>query len=719
VIVTAGGTRTSLRTCLAALRPTLRAGDEVVCVVPAGRAELRAELGGARWLTVLDSAPADQADRWAAGLAGTTHPVVVFLDGDVCVSAHWLDPVVAVFDDPQVVAAGPRCSLSFGPQAVDLPEHAGEGVAAFQRHARTWRQDHRSESTDVDRLGPVCAAFRRSALDRAGGPTADLPYGRLRTQGRIVRVDGALVTHLDVDGCAQRAAVLAGAPLLSASLIVRDEEGVLANCLASLAGFVDEIVVYDTGSTDRTREIAREHGAIVVEGRWDDHFGDARNRALAHCHGSWILHIDADEVLTVADPAAAHAAIRGAAAAAFAVPLEGLHHDEAQDTYRVRVVRLFRRDRGRYAGRLHEQIVDRVTGRPLPTDDLAGVTLTHHGYTRVQVLAKDKIARNARLARLALDDGLPAREVYFNLARSYSAAGDHDAAIDACRTALSAGTGGARVFMMKTLISALLSAGRLDEADAVLDDLRRMRTAPVTAFFVEARIRYLRDDLDRALAIVQKLPASVNEDGLEAIGRDQLADIEVNCLSRLGRHAEAADRLRDLLRTGQLPVSVARAAEILTAAGSGIAEVAGLLPPDRLRGIRYAVSEAPETVADELLDALWVRYPDEPVVLALAAAFGWRLPLMRALEWSFRLRRHGLADSCPLVALAGAAARTPRDRALAAAAAVELFADEAALSLLSVALADVPAGQNDLVLAELMVLAPGVAATVEPAEAGT
>jgi hypothetical protein len=70
------------------------------------------------------------------------------------------------------------------------------------------------------------------------------------------------------------------------------------------------------------------------------------------------------------------------------------------------------------------------------------------------------------------------------------------------------------------------------------------------------------------------------------------------------------------------------------------------------------------------------------------------------------------------VALAGDPARTPRDRTLAAATAVEMFADQAAVPLLSAALAEVPAEQNDLVLAELAVLAPGVAAAVEPAEAG-
>src|SRR5690606_19356114 len=59
--------------------------------------------------------------------------------------------------------------------------------------------------------------------------------------------------------------------------------------------WADEVVVYDTGSTDRTLEIAREHADTVVEGYWDDDFAGARNRALDHATGDWILVIDADE----------------------------------------------------------------------------------------------------------------------------------------------------------------------------------------------------------------------------------------------------------------------------------------------------------------------------------------------------------------------------------------------------------------------------------------
>jgi glycosyltransferase involved in cell wall biosynthesis len=85
------------------------------------------------------------------------------------------------------------------------------------------------------------------------------------------------------------------APLLSAAMIVRDEEAMLGACLESIGPFVDEIVVVDTGSTDRTQEIALAHGARLFHHPWTGDFAAARNAALERAAGAWILYIDADE----------------------------------------------------------------------------------------------------------------------------------------------------------------------------------------------------------------------------------------------------------------------------------------------------------------------------------------------------------------------------------------------------------------------------------------
>ena len=84
---------------------------------------------------------------------------------------------------------------------------------------------------------------------------------------------------------------------LTLCTIVKNEEATLSRTLDSVKGVVDEMVVLDTGSRDRTREIAREFGARVYDFEWCDDFAAARNECLKHAQGDWILVLDADEVL--------------------------------------------------------------------------------------------------------------------------------------------------------------------------------------------------------------------------------------------------------------------------------------------------------------------------------------------------------------------------------------------------------------------------------------
>ena len=88
---------------------------------------------------------------------------------------------------------------------------------------------------------------------------------------------------------------------LSLCMIVRNEEENLPKCLMSVKSVVDEIIVVDTGSTDRTKEIAKIFGARVYDYEWADDFSGARNFSLSKAEGSWILILDADEVISSLD----------------------------------------------------------------------------------------------------------------------------------------------------------------------------------------------------------------------------------------------------------------------------------------------------------------------------------------------------------------------------------------------------------------------------------
>ena len=103
---------------------------------------------------------------------------------------------------------------------------------------------------------------------------------------------------------------------LSLCMIVKNEGAVLGQCLESVRGLVDEVIIVDTGSSDKTREIAQhfvgEVGGSVVDFTWVDDFSAARNESLKHATGDWILVLDADEVIAQQDHAKIKQAIKKA-----------------------------------------------------------------------------------------------------------------------------------------------------------------------------------------------------------------------------------------------------------------------------------------------------------------------------------------------------------------------------------------------------------------------
>ena len=94
---------------------------------------------------------------------------------------------------------------------------------------------------------------------------------------------------------------LSSRPTVSLCMIAKNEEAHLARCLQSVYELTDELIVVDTGSSDRTREIAHIFRAHVYEHTWVDDFSEARNVSLAKASGDWIFVLDADEVISESD----------------------------------------------------------------------------------------------------------------------------------------------------------------------------------------------------------------------------------------------------------------------------------------------------------------------------------------------------------------------------------------------------------------------------------
>jgi len=84
-------------------------------------------------------------------------------------------------------------------------------------------------------------------------------------------------------------------------MIAKDEENVIEKALSSVKDLVDEIIIVDTGSIDKTKDIAKKFTKQVYDFRWDDDFSVARNFSLSKASGKWVLCLDADETISKKD----------------------------------------------------------------------------------------------------------------------------------------------------------------------------------------------------------------------------------------------------------------------------------------------------------------------------------------------------------------------------------------------------------------------------------
>ena len=249
-------------------------------------------------------------------------------------------------------------------------------------------------------------------------------------------------------------------PTLSLCMIVKNEEQFLEQCLRSVQGLVDEIIIVDTGSMDRTKEIARFFTDQIYDFAWCDDFAAARNESLKHAKGDWILVLDADETLSKQDHESMRGLISSAAATVSGFILiqrnyftsrenlsygsfSGLNVREAgdvqgfisasQDGYSesketagwlpTPIVRLFRNEPSvAFSGRVHEDVTSSLGGKIVYTV----IPIHHYGKLDIDNW-KRKWAFYEQLGEKKAEEEKD-YYAYFELGRQYLESGNGDSA---------------------------------------------------------------------------------------------------------------------------------------------------------------------------------------------------------------------------------------------------------------------------------------------------
>ncbi|NOY60364.1 MAG: tetratricopeptide repeat protein [Calditrichaeota bacterium] len=215
---------------------------------------------------------------------------------------------------------------------------------------------------------------------------------------------------------------------LTLCMIVKNEEEHIARCLQSVKDAVDDIVVVDTGSTDRTVEICKSFGAKVYHHPWQDSFSKARNQALKYVKTEWALQLDADEELDPADIPLLRQALYEKQFNSICVTIFNDLPEGIISKFYYR--RLYRTKMAHYEGRVHNQIV--VPGAVGMRD----IRIYHHGYNLPPEKMAAKYERTEKLLLGQIEEE-PANIFYrFNLVRVYRNKQEYDRAISEGLTAL-------------------------------------------------------------------------------------------------------------------------------------------------------------------------------------------------------------------------------------------------------------------------------------------
>lgn len=331
---------------------------------------------------------------------------------------------------------------------------------------------------------------------------------------------------------------------LDACLIVRDEEANLPDCLDSLLSLrplLGQINVYDTGSTDRTMQLARDAGCVVVEGYWDADFARARNASLAMSRAQWALLIDADERV-VADTGLLRQALTS-------VDVVNASFSHLDDTGRVigrsdyeKVVQVGRVE---FVGRVHET-VRRIDGEPVRAAALPDGVLhfRHLGYATAEI-REHKARRNAAVseadvaAAVAAGDPWWIGQARYHHARSLQRLGETQQALDALDAAQSAFPAGslARDRVVAAQVGLLLESGQAAAATAAASAHLRSGGAAHAVRVLLARIALHSDQPTDALTVLGQIPETGDPDH-EVDPRDVLR-LRMAALDSLGRRDEA------------------------------------------------------------------------------------------------------------------------------------------------------------------------------------
>ena len=339
---------------------------------------------------------------------------------------------------------------------------------------------------------------------------------------------------------------------LSLCMIVKNEEDCIGKCLSSVRDVVDEIIIVDTGSSDRTIEICESFGAQVLNFTWNGSFSDARNYGIERATGDWILWLDADEEVEATDVFKLRD-ILYSDDYLISIQLVNYYgeHPDPTKTFNIAHTRLFRNHIGfQFQNRIHETLnVNDIFAdwEEIPSIATVPIKIYHYGYLDSYNDSKKKFERNFNMLEeeLKQDDHSPWME--YHIASEYYRIKQFDKAFDYINQSIMGflkklQTPPSLLYRLKYAI--LINSGSIDGALLGIDRAITLYPDYVDLHFYKGLILYLKNMFNEAIEVFDHC-LDMGEDNiqhltLQGVGSFQALYYKGCCLEKLGKFEDAA-----------------------------------------------------------------------------------------------------------------------------------------------------------------------------------
>ena len=263
---------------------------------------------------------------------------------------------------------------------------------------------------------------------------------------------------------------------ITVCIIAKNEEKHIEACLKHLLPFGFEIIVADTGSTDRTKELAQKYADKVLDFEWIDDFSAARNYCASYASNNWILSLDCDEYVNEINMGILRILMQKFPKSAGVIRLKNLvYMQNGEDGYGTDdVTRFYNKNYYEYVGAIHEQVTIKELSKRKEKLQcfLMPMEVIHHGYALTPEEMAVKQARNLELLYKQLENGEQDPYIYFQIGQSEYILDHYDTAIEYYEKAMEQEPSTEFIYvqvMITSLAKAYVKVHRLQDAAKLMD----------------------------------------------------------------------------------------------------------------------------------------------------------------------------------------------------------------------------------------------------------